>query len=105
MCVFSYLERTEYQNTHSASKLRRFLDDEDILASPHNLKGLLDLVGWGQNCVKVRVRVGVRVKGLVGMVKVRVRDWVIHSSTITAITKIEVVLGYYCMCLCMFWNR
>lgn len=78
MCVFLYLKHTEYQNTHSASKVRRFLDHEDILASPHNLKGLLDLVGWGENCVKVRVRVRVRVTGLVGMVRVRVRDWVIH---------------------------
>lgn len=49
VCVcFSQLLHTEYQNTHSTSKVRTFFWNEDILRSSHKFKG------WLWNMVMVR---------------------------------------------------
>lgn len=42
-CVFLYLLHIAYQNPHSTSKVRRFLESEDIFSGPNNYKD------WGQN--------------------------------------------------------
>lgn len=42
VCVFSYLLPTEYQNLHSTSKVRQFLETMDLLAGPHKLQGLFE---------------------------------------------------------------
>lgn len=40
LCVFLYLYllHTEYQNSHSVSKVRMFFGSEDFLAGPHNFR-------------------------------------------------------------------
>lgn len=43
VCVCSgYLPHIEYQNNYSTSKVGTLLGSEDILAEPHNFKGLLE---------------------------------------------------------------
>lgn len=41
-CVFLYLLHTQYQYSHSTSKLRTFLKSEHILTGPRNFKGLFE---------------------------------------------------------------
>lgn len=41
-CVFVYLLHTEYQNTHSTSKVSTFLGNKDNMTGPHIFKGLYE---------------------------------------------------------------
>ena len=46
---FLYLVHTEYQNTHSTSKVRTFLGSGDIVAGSHTLQAGLGFLGSGVN--------------------------------------------------------
>ena len=75
--MFLYLLCTEHQNLSSSSKLRTFLGSKDFVASSNNLRSVfkgVDMVLWlGLELGLRMMRVRVRVRGLVGMIRVRVR--------------------------------
>lgn len=84
---------TEYKNAYSTSKVRAFLESEDISPGPHNFIGLFevrDVVG-----VRIGFRLGLKLEGFV----VIVRGWVIYNAYESPPKDRRIRM---CVCLCIF---
>lgn len=70
VCVLLHLLYNEY-HIHSPGKVRTFLGCEDILAGPHK-------EFWRSFGFRIVVWVTVRVRRVIGMVRVGVKKWSMH---------------------------
>lgn len=92
VCVFLYLPKFSF-----CWQSEDIFGSEDILAGPQP-----QMPVWG---LRIGFKVGVVVRGLVGTVRVRVRNWVICCLSIKVPTMIEI---QECVCACFillfFWT-